>query len=354
MPVQPMKSIAAVAIADGMGPGAFAAAGILTGGIVWVLGMTRTIELVNKLIPKSIIAGMQIGLGLRMASKGVNYWYACGWLDGVDSKTTGLLCFFLAACMMTKTSWPTALIIFTLGTIATLVRMALQGTEFHMAFLTFEMTVPTAPEWLDGFARGALPQLPLTTLNSVVSVCALSVDLFGDPNTGGKGVGRVSVATSVGFMNLVGCWFGAMPSCHGAGGLAGQFKFGARGGCSVLLLGIAKICLSLVLGQTLDALITFYPKVILGVLLIFAGVELASIGTRGLKASATGDDDLLPCFVTAGAYFGTSNVALGVIAGLIIAIVQKPLQCPQWTAMRAQKPEGEQITEEHTDTHCSL
>merc|ERR1712151_1241578 len=114
---------------------------------------------------------------------------------------------------------------------------------------------------------GTIPQLPLTTLNSVVSVCALSVDLFRSEIDGGKGVSRVSVASSVGLMNLIGCWFGAMPSCHGAGGLAGQFRFGARGGASILFLGVVKIAVSPTLGHTLDNVIQYYPLTILGVLL---------------------------------------------------------------------------------------
>jgi hypothetical protein len=65
--------------------------------------------------------------------------------------------------------------------------------------------------------RAGLAQLPLTTLNSVVAVCQLSSDLF--PLRPAR---LVLVASSVGAMNLVGAWFGAMPCCHGAGGLAGQ------------------------------------------------------------------------------------------------------------------------------------
>merc|ERR1719330_507063 len=57
MPVQPMKSIAAVAINDGFEPGAFAAAGIITGAIVWLLGITQLIDVLNWLIPGSVIAG---------------------------------------------------------------------------------------------------------------------------------------------------------------------------------------------------------------------------------------------------------------------------------------------------------
>lgn len=70
-----------------------------------------------------------------------------------------------------------------------------------------------------GILRAGLPQLSLTVFNSVVSVCALSEEMF--PH---RPASTVAVASSVGLMNLVGCWFGAYPSCHGAGGLAGQVK----------------------------------------------------------------------------------------------------------------------------------
>jgi hypothetical protein len=65
-----------------------------------------------------------------------------------------------------------------------------------------------------GPVKGAVPQIPLSVLNSVVAVCKLTRDLFPEK--------AASVSMSMGAMNLVGCWFGTMPCCHGAGGLAGQ------------------------------------------------------------------------------------------------------------------------------------
>jgi hypothetical protein len=323
MPVQPMKSIAAVAISDGMAPEAFAAAGVLTGSAVMILGLTQTIEIANKAIPHCVIAGMQLGLGTKMAAQGCSYWHEHKWLDGIDSKLTALLCLLVALGMMLRTRLPTALIIFTFGIILTIGQMVKNGSTFAFEMTTFETILPAANDWVDGFVRGALPQLPLTTLNSVVSVCALSVDLFGDPQASGRGATRASVASSVGFMNILGCWFGAMPSCHGAGGLAGQYKFGARGGMSILMLGIAKITLGLCVGQILEQIIALYPKSILGVLLLFAGVELASVGAKSLQKSPAFEEDLMPCFVTVGAYIGTRNMALGVSAGLLSAAVQR-------------------------------
>merc|ERR1719272_2928478 len=110
-----MKSIAAVAISDGLSPGGMAAAGILTGALVTVLGVTQMIELASNIIPLSVIAGMQIGLGVKMAAKGCSYWHQNGWIDAGDCKLTALLCFLMALCLVMKTRLPAALMIFCLG-----------------------------------------------------------------------------------------------------------------------------------------------------------------------------------------------------------------------------------------------
>jgi len=316
MPVQPMKSICAVAISDGMTPGAFSAAGILTGAMVAFIGVTRLIEVVNMLIAPSVIAGMQIGLGVKMAASGCANWLDHTWIDDIDCRVTALVCLLLTLFLLLRTNLPTALIIFAGGLVLTIVEMVHRHDHFQFGLLHFKVYVPTAHEWKDGLVRGALPQLPLTLANSCISVCALSVSLFGDAKDGGKGASRIGVTSSIGLMNCVGPWFGGMPSCHGAGGLAAQYKFGARGGMSILILGTGKVLLALVLGETLNSIIAAFPRTVLGVMLLFAGVELASVGARSLRLSDDYDADLLPCFVTAGAYIGVKNMALAVLVGI--------------------------------------
>jgi hypothetical protein len=65
---------------------------------------------------------------------------------------------------------------------------------------------PTAAEFRDGFVNAGLGQIPLTALNSVIGLCALIDDLFPDKHSGTS-----EVSISVGIMNLIQCWFGAMP-----------------------------------------------------------------------------------------------------------------------------------------------
>jgi MFS superfamily sulfate permease-like transporter len=171
------------------------------------------------------------------------------------------------------------------------------------------LTLPSAEDFTVATFKAAIPQIPLTTLNSVIAVCALSRDLF--PN---KVASPRKVATSVGLMNLVGCWFGAMPMCHGAGGLAGQYRFGARTGGSVAFLGGAKILVGLFFGAWALELLAHYPRSVLGVLLTFAGLELA-LTSRDIRTRT----DSFVMLLTAATILALKSTALGFIVGLTMA-----------------------------------
>lgn len=174
-----------------------------------------------------------------------------------------------------------------------------------------EVVVPDGEEWKSGILRAGLPQLPLTTLNSVISVTQLANEWFPDRYSKPG-----SVATSVGLMNLIGCWFGAMPSCHGAGGLAAQVRFGARWGTAPVILGVAKIFLALLFGSSLLALLQEFPLSMLGAMLVFSGIELASVA-KGQK----GERGMAIMLLTAAIGLATGNIAIGVAVGLACAYI---------------------------------
>jgi MFS superfamily sulfate permease-like transporter len=178
--------------------------------------------------------------------------------------------------------------------------------------------------WKQGFIKGTIPQLPLSVLNSVIAVCKLSSDLFP-----GKDFSASSVSVSVGLMNIVGCWFGAMPCCHGAGGLAGQYKFGGRSGGCVALLGAAKMLLGLVLGSSLVMVLKQFPVGVLGVLLLFAGIELA-LASRDMN---TKEESFVMLICAAVSLVG-SSASLGFVCGMIVHVLlhlrnwRKEQPCP--------------------------
>ena len=166
---------------------------------------------------------------------------------------------------------PAALILVLLGIVLIFAYHPSIARSLRMGPSTPSFVRPTWEEFKTGFWRAGLPQLPLTTLNSVVAVCKLSEELF--PHMPAK---PSAVASSVGAMNIVGAWFGVMPCCHGAGGLAAQTKFGALTGMAPILLGLIKIALGLLFGSSLFKILQQFPLPLLGSMLVFSGVELAT------------------------------------------------------------------------------
>jgi MFS superfamily sulfate permease-like transporter len=115
-------------------------------------------------------------------------------------------------------------------------------------------------------------------------------------------------------MNLVAGWFGGMPMCHGAGGLAGQYRFGARTSGSILFLGAAKIVMAVLFGASLMGLCRAFPASVLGVMLMFSGLELGSV-----FRDQTSRADAFTGLLTAGVSLALNNVGIGFVAGLAAA-----------------------------------
>lgn len=310
MAVQPMKAIAAVAIAEGLNEGQILAAGIVTGGVILILGLTGLINWLNRAMPKSVVRGLQLALGLKLLTGGFAMIADTKVLIGWDSIGLGVLCASLVLLLYFSTRVPGALVVFGLGLAALLLAQPSLLTATSLGMDWHLPALGRLDVWTQGTWRGALPQIPLTTLNSVIAVCALSVDLF--PNHPAE---PRRVALSVGLMNLVCCPLGGMPMCHGAGGLAGQYRFGARTGGSVVMLGIVKVVLALLFGGSLLVWLQAFPKSVLGVLLLFSGLELALV-CRDQKTRV----DYFVMLMTAGACLAV-NTAVGFVVGWLIAVL---------------------------------
>lgn len=243
------------------------------------------------------MSGIQLGIGIRMIARGVAYMAEKGWAS-VDGPVMGcvasLVCVGLSHDPSSRI--PIALVIVILGGLIAAANWIASGESAKYAeySLGVSFRTPSREEWRRGILRAGLPQLPLTTLNSVISVCSLAARLFPDRVHESTFVTRKSVATSVGAMNVLGCFFGAMPSCHGAGGLSGQFKFGARSGASIFALGVVKLVLVLSLGgNNIMNAINAFPRSLLGALLALSGCELARNGAKVRGLIDLGDRQLL-------------------------------------------------------------
>ncbi|XP_010938513.1 molybdate transporter 1-like [Elaeis guineensis] len=352
MPVQPMKSIAAVAISSGpdFAVPEIMAAGICTSAVLFFLGATRLMQLAYKLIPLPVVRGIQLSQGLSFAMTAVKYIrndqdLAKGkslgqrsWL-GLD----GLLLAIIATIFIVVingageeeednnelahvgsgeeqrrrrgrrwrrllVSVPSAVFVFLLGIILAMIRKPSAVKELKPGPSAVHVMRISKHAWKEGFIKGAVPQIPLSVLNSVIAVCKLSADLFPDKPE----ATATSVSVTVGLMNLVGCWFGAMPCCHGAGGLAGQYKFGGRSGGCVAVLGAAKLVVGVVLGGSMLRVLVEFPVGLLGVLLLFAGVELA-MAARDMASK----EEAFVMLLCAAASLVGSSAALGFVCGIV-------------------------------------
>jgi MFS superfamily sulfate permease-like transporter len=283
LPVQPMKAIAAVAISRQFTIRETSAAGITVSAIVLLLSVTGLLEWFSKVIPIPVVKGIQVGAGLSLVlSAGTSLLAPLGWVSPswADNYLWALFAFMLLLFTTAATrKWrvPYALLVFVLGLVLAGVRLT-SGQHEHFEAPRWNVWHPhtyiPAGKTFWYTLSASLGQLPLTTLNSIIAVSHLSSELLPalpEPSPTALGI-------SVASMNLVGCWFGAMPACHGSGGLAGQYRFGARSGASVIILGLVKLLLGLFVGDALVNVLREFPKSLLGIMVIAAGVELAKVG----------------------------------------------------------------------------
>ncbi|KAI9749050.1 MAG: hypothetical protein M4579_007021 [Chaenotheca gracillima] len=280
LPVQPMKAIAAVAISRSMTRGETASAGLFVAGVVFLFSATGLLRWFTRVIPTPVVKGIQVGAGLSLIlSAGSSLLQPLGWVrpSWADNLPWAIFAFVVLLLTTQFRRFPYALFIFILGVVFSFIVMATDHEKHHYPYLRVwhpSVQVPTPKEFRVGALDAGLGQLPLTTLNSIIAVSYLSADLLPElptPTT-------TALGFSVAGMNLVGCWFGAMPVCHGSGGLAGQYKFGARSGASIILLGAFKLILGLVFGESLVYVLKSFPKSLLGIMVIAAGLELAKVG----------------------------------------------------------------------------
>lgn len=268
-PVEPMKVVGALVIAGGLSRQEIAASGIVLGLFFLLLGYFKGFVKIKKLLPQSVVRGIQLGLGLVLLKTSYGFFkvemaYA---FAGVG---------IILAFVLLKQFWK-------LPDLSTLVILLLGISIGFMKYGFPEVSIIAAPQFilpgLDDFARGtwllALPQIPLTISNAILATSLLYKDIFRERVEPDK------LSVSTGIMNLASSPFGGFPMCHGAGGLAAQYRFGARTGGSNLITGL--IILPVAVFFASPAFLAIIPYGFFGALLVFVAIEL---GRHGLKTDS--------------------------------------------------------------------
>lgn len=268
MPIEPMKVLAVTAIAQKWPPSLIYATGFGT-GIVWlILSFTGLIQKIAAITPRSVVRGIQIALGIMLAIEGFKM-VSTGWILGVVS--------IVIVILLRKSRYaPAAIVLMILGIVMVGVQGKLGGV-IHFGFTLPPLTLFHPIEIWQGFILAGFAQIALTATNAVIATSALIKDYW--PN---KVVPEKKLALNMGIMNVVVPFFGGMPMCHGAGGLAGQYYFGARTGGTNIIEGIIEISLGLLLAGSIATLFALFPKSIIGAMMLLVGIQLTTFA-RSIK-----------------------------------------------------------------------
>ena len=297
MPIQPMKVLAVMSIAQAWTPSMVYASGVAEGLIWLIFGLTNLIEWVEKITPKTIVWGIQITLGITLAIQAVER-ISTGWVLGIIS--------ILIILVLRKVKFIPAPVVLLLLGVGIVLYNGGWGQIPAPAFRLPELSSFRIEEMWETLVLAGFAQIPLTITNATISVAALIKAYFPD-----KEVTTRQLSFSHGIMNLVAPLFGGIPMCHGAGGLAGQYYFGARTGGTKIIEGSIYITLGLFFGASFTGLFSVFPTAILGAMLLLIGFELVKFG-RELRFNI----DLVPVGLTVLVAL-LSNLALGFLAGLL-------------------------------------
>jgi len=306
VPVQPMKAIGTAAITQPgtITPGAIWASGLFTGVFWLTMGLTGAVTWIAKITSRPIVHGLVLGLGLGFMLEGVKMMAPMP----VLSVGAGILTFFL----LSRERIPAMLVLLGLGVVVAIARdpsllAEIGRMSFRFRLPEFALAKIGWNDLLLGVFVLGLPQVALTLGNAIIATVEENNALFPD-----RSLTVRTVAIDHGIMNLAGTSLGGIPMCHGAGGLAGHVRFGARTGGSLVMHGAFVLFLGLFVADSVATMFRLLPGAILGLILFVGGLELA-VGVRGGMPEKT---DRYVLILTAG--LSMWNMGLGYAAGLAL------------------------------------
>ena len=330
-PVEPMKVIGAYAIATAMSPQQIMASGILMGTCLLVIGATGAIALIGKYTPKAVIRGVQLSTGTLLMAEGIKFMIGKTKLQVLHQiaepylavqqigpipvgLVIGIIGAVLTLLLLENKRMPAGLMIVATGILIGLLMGTRQGLGDIRPGLylprILPLGFPEGPDFTFALLALVLPQMPMTIGNAVIAEMDLSISYFG---TAAQRVTGRALCVSMALGNFLSALLGGMPLCHGAGGLAAHYRFGARSAGSNLIIGAIFILLTLLLGNHILALFNLIPMAILGVLLLFSGSQLA------LTVLDIKERKEMFVVVTILGITLASNLAAGFIVGIAIA-----------------------------------
>lgn len=334
-PVEPMKVIGAYAVATGISAVQIHAAGFWMFIVLMLISLTGLISFISRLIPKPVIRGVQLSTGVLLVVQGIKLILGTSGLQALHSVSEPFLSYqflgrlpigivigvalgLLTLILLDNRRLPAAIVVVGLGAVIGLVWGTGNGLDQLQLGLYLPEILPFGWPSVSDFSLAlvvlAFPQLPMTIGNAVIANADLSLQYF--PRDGRRVTPR-ALCLSMALANLMAFLIGGMPMCHGAGGLASRYRFGARTAGSNLIIGAIFLSMALFVGPHALALVHLLPMAVLGILLVFAGVQLSLT----LLDMESRKELFIPIMIVGITL--ASNLAAGFLVGIGLSLLLK-------------------------------
>lgn len=271
MPVQPLKAVAAIVIAQQVSQDVIAGGGLAIGLLMLALALTGALDWLGRVVPKVVIRGIQVGLAMQLGRIAVANYIPSGGTSGYVLAGVALV---VTVALLGNRRVPPAPIVVAAGALYAVTVGGAASTVLAAAGLHVPtLHAPGAAAIWRGFLLLSLAQIPLSLGNSVLATKQIAADLFPErPPLTLRKIGLTYAA-----MNVIAPWFGGIPVCHGSGGIAGHYAFGARTGGSVVIMGTLMLLAGILFGGSVGELSRLFPPPVLGVLLLVESVSLFAL-----------------------------------------------------------------------------
>lgn len=323
IPIQPLKAMAAIAIGTQIAPSTMRAAALTMGGILLLLARMDLIKWMAGIFSKPIIRGIQLGIGLILMAKGISFltsarlfWHGMDYVlrvGGMDLPLNGVLGLLGIGCVVVlrrNSRWPASIVLLSVGVGFGLLLGGTQGPGAVRWTVSMPPALfPMLVDFRDAFILLVIPQLPLTLGNSVFAASDTAHTLFGGH---ARRATPRALATTIGVSDVIAGLLGGMPICHGSGGIGAHYRFGARTGGALIMLGGLLILLTIAGGSGMAFLLHRIPLWVFGVLLFFSGIQMAVL-VRDMESRM----DVCVAILIGGVALVTKNMTIALGVGMV-------------------------------------
>lgn len=302
MPLQPKKIIAVTAISQKWDPSLIHASGFGL-GILWLfLSLTGLLQKLVKITPDFIVRGIQLALGITLAVQAVKWAVPSPWL--------GVLAIALVVLLRDNRYAPASLVLMALG-VGIVAWQGNMPNSWDFSLTLPPLSIPKLQDVWKAMLLAGFAQIPLSITNAVIAPAALIREYFPE-----KAVSEKKLLLNMGWMNVVSSFFSGMPMCHGAGGLAGQYYFGARTGGASILEGLIEVAIGLFLSRSIADIMANFPMPLIAGMMLMVGFQLARTvrKLRGWELGLAIGTAILSVF---------TNIGIGFLGGLLATIIYR-------------------------------